>query len=224
MVQEVVKLLASIDLRKKTGQIMYVQPSSGANAPNKHLATAAGPGAAPRSANIDVVAFDALGTEVARVPADLQLSSCKPGEKPATAIVNQDILNVQGMHRLALEWDGRTIASFTAGASAVSVVVPEAPAGGKRRTMSLGPPMPGKPHHQALEVSGGVEPRTGITYTVQVDPDQSGKWNTIAVGAPTPKVDIDRHQFQGARKLRVRVLRSTGFADAVVAEEDLDLM
>ena len=220
MAQNFVKVLAAVDLRKKSGEIMYVQPSGGADAAEKPHAAAAGL-AGPRSANIDIVAFDFAGKEISRVPADLQVSSCKPGDKPATAIVNQDVPMAAGMRRLALEWDGRSIATFTAGAT---VAAEETVAHrGPRRVMSLGPSKPGKPHQQPLEVSSGAEPAAGVTYTVQVDADDSGRWNTIAVGAPTPKIDIDRHQFQGAKKLRVRVLRSTGFADAVVAEEDLDL-
>ena len=48
-------------------------------------------------------------------------------------------------------------------------------------------------------------------------------WQTIAVGRRTPEVVIDRNQFPGAESAKVRVLRSTGFEDSIVAEDEIDL-
>lgn len=39
----------------------------------------------------------------------------------------------------------------------------------------------------------------------------------------TPEVDIDRNQFAGAKRAEVRVLRTTGFDEEIIAEDTVDL-
>ena len=69
----------------------------------------------------------------------------------------------------------------------------------------------------------GLQPVSGVTYSVQVKPDNKETWDTIAVGRPTPQVDVDRNQFAGAKSATVRVLRTTGFDEDVIAEDKIDL-
>jgi hypothetical protein len=47
--------------------------------------------------------------------------------------------------------------------------------------------------------------------------------DTIAVSRPTPDVDVDRNQFAGAKRATIRVLRTTGFNEDVIAEDTIDL-
>lgn len=219
-----VNVIASLDLKAKAGRIMYVNPGSGEDTDGDTKAGAAGrgpvPGGRPALGKVDIVVYDGKNVEIERVPADLHISSCKPGESPASAIINQDIPQVDAMRRLVLELDGKAIAEFvpaTEPTPAPGVAV--AP-----RSMGLGPPLSDKPHHRPLDLSGAeVKAAKGITYTVQISPDDSKRWHTIAVGVDTPAVDIDRHQFQGAKSLNVRVLRSTGFAETLFAESKLDV-
>jgi hypothetical protein len=68
-----------------------------------------------------------------------------------------------------------------------------------------------------------MQVREGVTYTVQVRPEGSEAWRTITVGRDTPETEIDRNQFPGSRHVDVRVLRTTGFDENVVAEQKFDL-
>jgi hypothetical protein len=70
---------------------------------------------------------------------------------------------------------------------------------------------------------GALRPQASFSYTVEVKPDNSTMWNTIAVGRETPHVDIDRNQFPGAQRATIRVLRTTGVNEEVLAEATVDL-
>jgi hypothetical protein len=59
--------------------------------------------------------------------------------------------------------------------------------------------------------AGGENARTGA------------RRDTIAVSRPTPDVDVDRNQFAGAKRATIRVLRTTGFNEDVIAEDTIDL-
>jgi len=74
-----------------------------------------------------------------------------------------------------------------------------------------------------IDQLGGLQPVAGVTYSVQVKPDNKTTWDTIAVSRSTPEVEIDRNQFAGAQRAEVRVLRTTGFDEEVIAEDSVDL-
>ncbi len=221
--KQLVNVIGSVDLKAKSGRIMYVNPGSGENSDGTSGQNA-GPqptGGQPALGKAEIVMLDNMSVEVGRVPADLHVSSCKPGEIPVSAIINQDIPLVGATRRLILELDGKPVAEFVTDKDAVGS--PQASASSPR-AMGLGPPVAGKPHHQPLDVAGAdVTARAGVSFTVQIAPDDSKRWETIAVGVDTPNVDIDRHQFQGAKRLRIRVLRSTGLSESLFAEDELDL-
>jgi len=91
--------------------------------------------------------------------------------------------------------------------------------------LTLADAAPDAPHRRQLTLrqTAGLQPTAGVTYAVQVKPDTGGHWNTIAVGRPTPNVEIDRNQFAGAKKAEVRVLRTNGFDEEVIVHETVDL-
>jgi hypothetical protein len=215
--QRFVNIIASIDLRGGGGQILYVNPSAGHEVPLGEEAMGASP-RSPQEARYEIVAQDKGGTELARQPAQLQVSSCAPGEQPPSAMVAQDIPLLQGMSRLLLQRDGQTIAEYEAGQSLKA----QGAAAPGTRALGVGPPVPGAPHRRPLELDDGIEPESGVSYTVQVRPDGSGPWQTIALGQAQPKANIDARQFPGARKAQVRVLRTTGFEDEVIAEKEVE--
>jgi hypothetical protein len=53
--------------------------------------------------------------------------------------------------------------------------------------------------------------------------DGATAWQAIAVGVPSPNVEVDANQFPGASRLSVRVVRSDGFQQSVIAERDVFL-
>lgn len=120
------------------------------------------------------------------------------------------------MRSIVLLVDGKEVSRFDAGMS--TAPMQDTLMG---LEMSAGP----SPNRQMLTLTQaqGLQPTPGVTYSVQVKPDTGKHWSTIAVGRPTPKVEIDRNQFAGAKKAEVRVLRTNGFDESVIAHDVVNL-
>ena len=211
-----VNIVASVDRSKGSGRILYVTPVS--------LATTADIGAAggpPRPTPFDAFELslqDAAGHELRRVQPTIQIATCDEGI-PETALVNQDLPWEPGMQKIVLLHKGVEVARFGAGRPLAGGAAPGAGMG----PMVAGPPDLAKPHRLPLRAPARVDTEEGITYTIQVRPQGKNAWEAIAVGQRTPSVVVDRNQFPGVVSATVRVLRSTGFEDEVVAEQEIDL-
>jgi hypothetical protein len=53
--------------------------------------------------------------------------------------------------------------------------------------------------------------------------DEGLSWETIAVGRPTPTVDLDPREFPGLERVRVRVVATDGFENSPVSETDVSI-
>lgn len=214
-----VNVVASIDRVRGQGKILYVNPASVTITPD---ANAAGgmPVASPFAA-FELSVLDAAGSELLRVRPTVQASRCE-GEVPDTALVDQALPLAAGMKTVVLLHNNAEIDRYEAGAPQPAVLGAAAAAGGMA-PLNAGLPVPGKPHKLPLSVAGAAPAQAGISYTVQVRPQGSSAWQTIAVGRKQASVNLDRNQFSGAGKATVRVLRTNGFEDEVIAEQDVDL-
>jgi hypothetical protein len=208
-----IHVVGSIDTKDGGGRILYVNPTT---APAPPTDTAAGPTPQPApGTGVELVIEDAKGNELQRVrPAVLRPSD--PGDSTA-CLIDHQIVPSEGMAKLKLLYDGTVVDTFKAGAPPPA----QAPEAGPAE-ISMGA-FPGDPAKPKLDLDQFAEPEAGVSYTVQVRPEGGELWQTVAVGRPTPNVVIDANQFPGAQNATVRVLRSTGFDDAVVAEGDVDL-
>lgn len=210
-----VNVIASIDRVKETGRILYVNPTSMTTMPD--VAAAGGvPVATPFDA-FELSVRDASGHELLRMQPTVQISKCE-GELPETALVNQEVPLTAGMKTIVLLHNSAEVDRFEAGptTAAAGMAAGMAP-------LHVGPPHPSKPHKLPLNVGGAAPPPPGVSYTVQVRPQGSSAWQTIAVGRPQPSIDLDLNQFPGVSTATVRVLRTNGFEDEVAAEQDVDL-
>lgn len=200
-----VHVVATVNTKASEGQIRYVNPSTST------IRTDAAPDDA-----VELLVEDAHGVALHREAVIVRRSSCEGGARGDVGLVQADLPYQAGMKSLALLVNGKEVSRYDAGGPAA----PPTP-------VSLGlEAMAGAAPHRlrlTLDQAAGLQPSAGVTYTVQVKPDTGGSWNTIAVGRPTPTVDIDRNQFAGARKAEVRVLRTTGFDEEVIVQETLDL-
>jgi len=99
------------------------------------------------------------------------------------------------------------------------------PPGAAAKTLGLGLGGSATANRRPLKIDelGGLQPAAGVTYSVQVKPDNKETWDTIAVSRPTPDVDVDRNQFAGAKRATIRALRKTAFDEDVIAEDTIDL-
>jgi hypothetical protein len=228
MSERLINLIANVDLKEGIGEILFANPLGGdtASAPDSvinalagegsHLAIAGGPSIGP--AEYELVVEDAEGTELARYAPTIKYSQCslapdgERSEERTTGLIDEIIPYIEGMKRVRLLHDGKLLDTFEGGSSLKGaelgpVMLSEAAGEGQNRRM----------------LRADIEPQSGVTFTVQVRPEATGAWETIAIGLKRPDVQIDRNQFPGVRRARVRVLRNSGFEDEVFVEQDVDL-
>jgi hypothetical protein len=208
-----VNIVASVNRVDGTGKILYVNPSTVSTPADVQKG----------SSDFDAFALvleDANGHEMARLTPNVQVASCEDGHTPVTGLISQDVPVQAGMKRIVLYHGTNAISSFESGAprSAGAVAAGMAP-------MAVTIPLSTKNNRLALgaDPQSAVAIERGVTYTVQVKSQGAPEWQTIAVGRETPDVEIDRNQFPGSPKVAVRVLRSTGFEDEVLSQQDIDL-
>ncbi len=73
---------------------------------------------------------------------------------------------------------------------------------------------------EGLVVAGEASEAETATYAVQVSTDNGRSWQTVAVGRPTPSVEIDRSVYAPGQTVRVRVIATNGL-DRSVALTDV---
>jgi hypothetical protein len=214
--EKLIHVVGTVDVQTGTGEFLYVNPTNAAAAASEPAAAGAAPsgGGPPPGTGFELVVQARDGRELQRLRPAILLPSDQ--DAPKAGLIEQSIAHVEGMARLLLLHDGNVVNTFEAGsqqAPATESALPEA--------LGLGAGQPGRPEKRWMSLP--VEPEPGISYTIQVRPDGEKAWQTIAVGQKSPKVVLDRNQFPGTERATVRVLRSTGFDDRVVAEDQIDL-
>lgn len=196
-----VHVVASVDFSRNTGQILYVNPATStvADDGNGHP-------------DVELVVEDKAGNVIQRRHPVVRLSSCEDKAENSGGLIQEDLVYIPGMRRIKLLYKDEEKSSFEAGSLQGITDGPVPQFAGVDGLDA---------HHFALKTQLDIVPESGVTYTVQVQP-QGGSWHTIVVGAATPNVKLDANQFPSADRLKVRVLRSTGFEETVLSEQDVD--
>jgi hypothetical protein len=209
-----VNVIARIDRVAQTGTILYVNPVGVTLPPSPPLAG----GAASRFYGFALSLQDVAGRELARLPAAVQVSGCGT-EVPATALIQQDVPAEPGLAQFVLLLGERELDRFTAGPAAADLDQGMAPL----RPAAIVPGAATKPHRLPLHVEPLPQRALGVSYTAQVRVEGTSDWNTIAVGADLPRIDLDRNQFADADTVAVRILRTNGLTDSILVEQDIAL-
>jgi hypothetical protein len=201
-----VTVIGQANLTTGDSEILYVNPTTTSIEPDA---------SAKRSSELELVVYDAAGSAllrthpVVRIPASVPLNGPVP---PNTiGLIHEDLPQAAGMDSIALLHNGHEKARFKAGGTGT-------PSAG----VTFGPAAPGSGNRLTASASG-VSEEAGVTYTVLVQKEGDQHWNTIAVGKKRPDFELDRNQFPGAKKVKVKVLRNTGFAQTELSEQDVDL-
>jgi hypothetical protein len=187
-------VVGAFDFDTKTGRIDYVTPVGRAPAQGSI-----------NDENVHLVGRDAAGAQLFDETADVQRNSCAPHARRGTFEAMIPVSDA--LLRIELTVEGATAATFDRG----QIAHPGA--------MHLSGLDPSAPHHLGLRPDAAVAPRAGVTYTLQGRPGGGGRWQTLAVGVPTPEVDVDVNQFPGSRSIDVRLLQSDGFSETEVFRE-----
>lgn len=201
--QRFVHVVAIADIDAGTGQILYVNPAD--------VGVVGAEGEAGDYPTVQLVAEDADGNTLVTETAAVRRDPC--ADETTAGLVQHHLAHKPGMRRIRMLLDGAELAVY------------ESPAGGAVDAgavagMSFGIAPPPSPHRRLVELPG-IAAELGVTYTVMVKPDGDERWHATSVGVSRPTFELDRNQFPGAKQVTVRVLRSTGFDDSVIAEESV---
>jgi hypothetical protein len=199
-----VHVVATINMKTGDGKILYVNPATST------IVSEASP-----EPNVELAVTNREGKQVYRAPVVVRRSSCDHDQPNDVGLIQADLPQTPDMKSVSLLFNGNEASRYEGGQPA--------PAAGAASGLELA--AGASTNRQRLKISdlAGLAPAAGVTYSVQVKPDTGGPWNTIAVGRPTPEVDLDRNQFAGAKNATVRVLRTTGFDEHIIAEDKVDL-
>lgn len=201
-----VHVVATINKTSGDGKIMYVNPS---------VSTVVSDAATDK--DVELAAFDSNGKEVHREQVVVRRSSNEPDRPNDVGLIQADLPRTAEMKSVRLFLNGKEISRYDGG--------PRLPAGEAAGAFGLALGGNASVNRRPLKISAlaGLQPVAGVTYSIQVKPDNKETWDTIAVSRPTPDVDVDRNQFAGAKRATIRVLRTTGFDEDVIAEDTIDL-
>lgn len=200
-----VHVVARVDLDKRTGKILYVNPAT----TGVKMVAGGDPEVRLRFAGAD-------GTEIASVNPVLHLASCEARASCRSALIQEDVEFVPGMTTIELQVDGNTIDSYTAGKPAAKTPSKT----GKLTAKQLQGASPFAGPKMQLEMAGTNSLEVdGMSYTMQAKPTQTAPWTTLAVGSRTPTMTVDANQFPGSKSVIVRILKTNGFSEEVIAEE-----
>jgi hypothetical protein len=190
----VVSVVATVNLTKRTGRILYVNPLERLIASDRER-----PGSA-------VLRIKGVGNKLLReTPVPVRLNSeLRPGEDQVGIV--DAVLRVDTSARaIELVLDGKAVDAYPVGGSLPSVRALRV-VEGAAKTITM--------------VTDAEQPaERGQTYSVQVSTDGGRTWQTIAVGLKHPALDLDRGQFHAGQEVRVRVIATNGVQRSVVMSE-----
>lgn len=201
-----VHVVATVNKTAGDGKIMYVNPS------DSTIASDAAP-----DKDVELAAYDSNEKEIYREPVVVRRSSDEPDRPHDVGLIQADLPRMPKMKSVRLLLKGKEISRYEGG--------PKLPGLAGAGTLGLALGGTAATNRRPLKINelAGTQPVEGVTYSVQVRPDNKDTWDTIAVSRPTPDVEVDRNQFAGAKRATIRVLRTTGFDEDVIAEDTVDL-
>jgi hypothetical protein len=190
----VVSVVATVNLTKRTGRILYVNPLERLIASDRERS---GPA---------VLRVKGVGDKVLReTPVPVRLNSeLRPGEDQVGIV--DAVLRVDASTRaIELVLDGQTADSYAVGGALPSLRALRVVEGAAK---------------EITIVTDAEQPvERGQTYSVQVSTDDGQTWQAIAVGLKRPALDLDRSQFRAGQEVRVRVVATNGLQRSVVMSE-----
>jgi hypothetical protein len=196
-----INVVATINLADRTGEILYVNP----------VTRALTPAASAAEAGVEIRLLGADGRALGTYPVPVKLNACADPGEDRTGIVDVFIPAHPEARRVELTLQGEPLDAFHAGGA-----VPEV--SNVRRGV--------EDTESALSFAWDSPAEAGeanLTYNVQVSTDEGQTWQTVAVGATSPDVNIDRTQFGPGARVTVRVIATDGFTNTVAHSEQFSV-
>ena len=194
-----VHVVAVLNLQARTGQILYVNPTS-----------AVAPAAASTEHGVELQVNDGEGRPMLRRLPHLLFIACEDPSAASQALLTEDLPLEPGTREVVLLIDGQVRSWHVSSPLDLDVAA----------GIVVSDPLPGRPNRRAL--TGRSRARhPGVTYTVQARPGPDSHWQTVAVGRATPDTEVDVNQFPSAERVEVRVLMTNGFEERALATEEI---
>ena len=204
---DLVHLVAKVDRSKRIGQILYVNPSQ----VRSGLADAE-PAGTDRFA---LVLRNSAGDEIGRISSPVRYGMCTNGSVSDTGLIQQDIELPAGLDSIELVQDGVVLDSFRQAAPGPE---DDAVAAG------AGPELTAKAAGRGFNIAmSGQTPTDDATYTIQAKREGDDHWQTLSVGKKSPDFELDKNQFPGADRVKVRVIAARGFKRVSDTERVVEL-
>lgn len=190
----VVSVVARVNLTKRTGEILYVNPLERLIASRREH-----PGPA-------LLRVKGVGDKVLQeTPVAVKLNSELPSGADQVGIVDA-VLRVDASTRaIELVLEGNVVDSYGVGGNLPSARALRVVQGAARE----------------IAVVTDAEPpvERGHTYSIQVSTDGGQSWQAIATGLKRPALDLDRSQFRAGQEVHVRVIATNGLQRSVVMSD-----
>lgn len=190
-----INIVGTINLTKKTGKILYVNPVSNV------MLQAAG-----QDHSVQVRVKSADDQVLQQQPAIVKLNPCSDSKKDQTGIIEAVVSWHPEAKVVELLIDGNVVDTYRASGAAERSLTNLRASDASEEAVSL--PM------DAAESEAG-----NLSYNVQVSIDNGQTWETVAVGRSSPDVTIDRNQFEPGTNVTVRVIATDGFNSHIVTGE-----
>jgi hypothetical protein len=200
------RLIAALNLTRRSGTITSVLPTSGGgDAPAR--------GAEPNETTVRVL--DANGAILDERPVPFQRSACEDPDEDVTGVIDAVLPTFEGAASIELLANGQVVDSYPVGGE-------PAPVGDLLHAdrQAAGPGgTPGGPLELRWEAPDAPP---GQRYIVQVSDDAGATWQTVAVGLAEPAVTLTSDDLKGDQ-VTVRILATTGSGTTVVRTDTVPL-
>jgi hypothetical protein len=193
-----INIVGTINLTKKSGSILYVNPVSNVLAPKSK-----------EDSPVQIRVRDGEGQLLQEYPATFKLNSCQNPDEDRTGIIDATIPSQPEARVLEMVLDGAVVDTYRAGTVPSDVA-------NVRRTEATDEAM-------TFAWDSPEAEDESVTYNVQLSTDEGQTWQTVAVGHPSPDVTIDRNQFAEGTNVRVRVIATDGFTNRIVTSDSFSV-
>ncbi|MCA1557859.1 MAG: hypothetical protein LC731_04885, partial [Acidobacteria bacterium] len=190
-----INIVGTVNLTKKTGKILYVNPVTNVLVPSH------GKGRVQVRVNADE------DEELELYPVRVKVNTCSDPGKDRTGIIDMVIPFNPKARAVELLIDGEVVDTYRAQSAS-----PESKSLRKTRSAKT-----------ASSSEWDETEAANVSYNVQVSTDEGQTWQTISVGRTTPDIAIDRDQFSADTSLTVRVIATDGFNSRIVKSEKFSI-
>ncbi|NOQ65579.1 MAG: hypothetical protein GQ582_13795 [Methyloprofundus sp.] len=197
-----INVVAIVNKKENTGEILYVNPASLAT---RIESTSEDP-------DISITVEDGAQNLLFQQQALVRYSACNESGSYEEGLIQLDIPYMDGMEVIKLVFDGKVLASYQRQSPDIS--------SSHVGRLGFSPALVSVTKRSLTGLENIIEQK-GVTYTIQVKTAEFKHWHVIAVGLNLPKVKIDRNQFPNETTVDIKVIKTTGFDDEVIAESHL---